>query len=191
MNYIRYSKLETPGTCIIAVVAYAETKHRQSTVNDIYLWMATRTGKAKAKTKQTNTPKQQKSPGSLPTNTNKICQDCRDDPWLKSKCIQCHLVDRVAAWLHNSQFLRWRHAAHCGTATTIYNNKTICSYLEQREVLRKFVLDTPRIRKTLIRNDRFLDDVQKSPLQKWSRIGLCIHLMQVFISVLLLFPETI
>ena len=48
-----------------------ENKHRQSTVDDIYPWMATRTGKAKKQNK-TNKPEQQNSPGLLPTNTNKI-----------------------------------------------------------------------------------------------------------------------
>ena len=40
----------------------------------------------------------------------------------------------------------------------------------------------------LIQNDRFLDDVQKSPLRKWPRLGVCIYyLLQCIISGLLFF----
>ena len=47
------------------------TKHRQSTVDDIRTSMATRIGKVKAKTIQTNKPEQQTQSGSLPTNEKK------------------------------------------------------------------------------------------------------------------------
>ena len=79
----------------------------------------------------------------------------------------------------------------CRAATITYNNKLIYSCLVQREVFRTFVLDTPRIRKPLIRNDRFLDDVQKPSLKRWSRISLWIYLLHCFISVLLFFQEMI
>ena len=89
---------------IVSLADDNRKKHRQSTVDEIHPWMATRTGKAKTKTKHTNEPEQQKkSPGSLLTNTNKTyfvktAETARDS---KANYITCRLVDGAVSRFHD------------------------------------------------------------------------------------------